>query len=51
MIIFFIASVVVIVGLHNFVMRSVDNYTGYDNGRKDWERFQASRYDSNLRRF
>jgi hypothetical protein len=50
MIIFLITTAVSIALIHNFIMRSVDNYTGYDNGRKEWEQFQSSRFDSNTYR-
>ena len=43
MIIFLIASVVVITATHLFLMKSVDNYSGYGYSKHEWEVFQSER--------
>ena len=43
MIIFLIASVAVIVSAHLFLMKSVDNYSGYGYSKHEWEVFQSER--------
>ena len=43
MIIFLITSVAVIVSAHLFLMKSVDNYSGYGYNKHEWEVFQSER--------
>lgn len=43
MIIFLIATVAVTAAAHLFLMKSVDNYSGYGYSKHEWEVFQSER--------
>lgn len=43
MIIFLIALIAVTAAAHLFLMKSVDNYSGYGYSKHEWEMFQAER--------
>jgi hypothetical protein len=43
MIIFLIATVTVTAATHLFLMKSVDNYSGYGYSEHEWEVFQSER--------